>query len=135
MGPEIWVGIAAVFVSGGAIGAAGTLLAQWLVRNLGRPSARLEVARAEREMLRAELAELHRHVRNMDARLDFTERLLDGAISVAPPPARLPDLERLDAERRSADPTGTRPHDPRDAEERPSHRDIERDPNEAPGRT
>jgi len=30
MGPEFWVGLAAVFVSGGAVGAAGTLLAQWL---------------------------------------------------------------------------------------------------------
>jgi len=29
----------------------------------------------------------------MDARLDFTERLLDGALPLAPPPTRLPALE------------------------------------------
>lgn len=118
MGPEIWVGIAAVFVSGGAIGAAGTLLAQWLVGSLGRPSARPEADRAEREVLRAEVAELHRHLRNMDARLDFTERLLDGALPLAPPPARLPDLDRSDSERRSEDRAGRPPdHDPAPEEE------------------
>lgn len=95
MGPEIWIGIAAVFVSGGAIGSAGTLLAQWLIRRIevGTPSGRAELDAAEREALRAELAELHRHLRNMDARLDFTERLLDGALPLAPPPARLPDRD------------------------------------------
>jgi len=36
------------------------------------------------------VAELHRHLRNMDARLDFTERLLDGAIPLSRPPERLP---------------------------------------------
>ena len=34
MTPELWVGFAAVFLSGGAIGTAGTLLAQWLVKKV-----------------------------------------------------------------------------------------------------
>lgn len=95
MDPEIWVGVAAVFVSGGAIGSVGTLLAQWIVRKLDAPPAPLvELDRAERDALRAEVAELHRHLRNLDARLDFTERLLDGALSLAPPPARLSSEDR-----------------------------------------
>ncbi len=28
------------------------------------------------------------HVHNLDARLDFTERLLDGALPLSPPPGR-----------------------------------------------
>lgn len=94
MGPEIWVTIAAVFVCGGAIGSAGTLLAQWILTRVdaGPPPTR-ELDRAERDVLRSEVAELHRHLRNMDARLDFTERLLDGALPLAPPPTRLPAPE------------------------------------------
>ena len=94
MGPEVWVTIGAVFVSGGAIGAAGTLLAQWLIRRLDAgPPPQRELEATERKALRSEVAELHRHLRNMDARLDFTERLLDGALPTAPPPARLPAPE------------------------------------------
>ncbi|MDH3270042.1 MAG: hypothetical protein OEN56_01840 [Gemmatimonadota bacterium] len=91
MGPEVWVTIAAVFVAGGAIGSAGTLLAQWLLSRVdpGPPPAR-GLDGAERTVLHEELAELHRHLRNLDARLDFTERLLDGALPLAPPPTRLP---------------------------------------------
>jgi hypothetical protein len=43
------------------------------------------------DVLRTEVAELGRHMRNLDARLDFTERLLDGAIPLQPPPGRLED--------------------------------------------
>lgn len=90
MGPEIWVGVAAVFISGGAIGSAGTLLAQWLLRKVDTtPGPPRHIEAAERDALRSELADLHRHLRNMDARLDFTERLLDGALPLAPPPERL----------------------------------------------
>ena len=89
MDPEIVIGIAAVFVSGGAIGSVGTLLAQWLIKKVDEPGPRERVDAVERDALRAELAELHRHLRNMDARLDFTERLLDGALPLAPPPSRL----------------------------------------------
>lgn len=94
MDPEIWIGVAAVFVSGGAVGSAGTLLMQWLLRKLDTPPGpRAELDQAERDALRAEVAELHRHIRNMDARLDFTERLLDGALPLARPPARLSTRE------------------------------------------
>jgi hypothetical protein len=93
MGPEVWVGIAAVFISGGAIGSAGTLLAQWLLRKLeDGPAPQRTLEAVERDALRSEVAELHKHIRNMDARLDFTERLLDGALPLSPPPTRLPAL-------------------------------------------
>jgi hypothetical protein len=87
MTPEILFGLAAVFVSGGAIGSAGTLLAQWLFRKVdGQPVRGTAVRPADAELLREEVAELGRHVRNLDARLDFTERLLDGALPLTPPP-------------------------------------------------
>jgi hypothetical protein len=89
MDPEVVIGIIAVFVSGGAIGSVGTLLAQWLIRKVDTPPPRERMDTVERDALRAEVAELHRHLRNMDARLDFTERLLDGALPIAPPPSRL----------------------------------------------
>jgi hypothetical protein len=91
MGPEIWIGLVAVFVSGGAIGSAGTLLAQWLLKKLdAAPLPQRSLEAAERTVLRSEVAELHKHLRNMDARLDFTEQLLDGALPLSPPPVRLP---------------------------------------------
>ena len=97
MGPELWVGIVAIFVSGGAIGAAGTLLAQWIVKRVdGPPSPRRELDSAEVDVLRSEVAEIGRHMRNLDARLDFTERLLDGALPLAPPPARILGSEQPD---------------------------------------
>ena len=90
MSAEVWVGIVAVFVSGGAIGSAGTLLAQWLVKKVDGPaSPRKALDAAEMDVLRTEVAEIGRHIRNLDARLDFTERLLDGALPLAPPPGRL----------------------------------------------
>lgn len=95
MGPEVLIMIVAAFVSGGAIGAAGTLLAQWVFKSVGPDPASLHrgIDPAERNVLREEVAELHKHLRNMDARLDFTERLLDGALPLAPPPARMPAPE------------------------------------------
>jgi hypothetical protein len=92
MDQEVWVALLAVFVSGGAVGTAGTLLAQWLLKRLdGAPaSPRERLDAAEVDVLRTEVAELGRHLRNLDARLDFTERLLDGALPLAPPPTRLP---------------------------------------------
>jgi hypothetical protein len=92
MGPELWLGLVAVFVSGGAIGAAGTLLAQWILRRVDTPAPpRHHLDSGEVELLRAEVSDLSRHVRNLDARLDFTERLLDGALPLAPPPGRMDD--------------------------------------------
>jgi len=90
MSPEFWVGIVAVFVSGGAIGSVGTLLAQWIVKRLEHPDAgRARLDDREMDLLRSEVGELGRHVRNLDARLDFTEQLLGGALPLAPPPTRL----------------------------------------------
>jgi hypothetical protein len=92
MTAELWVGLVAVFVCGGAIGSAGTLLTQWLVGKFEAPSSpRRALDAAEMDVLRTEVAELGRHMRNLDARLDFTEQLLDGAIPLQPPPGRLED--------------------------------------------
>ncbi|MSR20952.1 MAG: hypothetical protein EXR91_08240 [Gemmatimonadetes bacterium] len=102
MGPEMWVALLAVFVSGGAIGTAGTLLSQWLLKRFdasASPPERLDVA--EVEVLRSEVADLGRHLQNLDARLDFTERLLDGGLPVTPAPARITGSE--------PDTAGTRP--------------------------
>lgn len=92
MGPEFWVGLAAVFVSGGAVGAAGTLLAQWIVRKLDNDSLPPGASLEERELaaLRGEMYEMSRRLENLDARLDFQEQLLGGATPVGQPPPRLP---------------------------------------------
>jgi len=90
MGPEVWVGIAAVFVAGGAIGSVGTLLAQWVVRKLGSEGkARPSLDEREVGLLRAEVSDLTRQVQNMDARLDFQEKLLGGDSPTDLPPERL----------------------------------------------
>ena len=94
MGPELWVGVAAVLISGGAIGAAGTLLAQWIIRKVdgsGPPRDALDAAGMD--VLRSEVATIVRHVRNMDARLDFTEQLLGGALHPEQPPPRLSESD------------------------------------------
>ncbi len=84
MGPEILVALAAVFVSGRAVGTAGTLLAQWLVRRFATSATDNRLDTREVEALRGELSEMGRYLRNLDARLDFTERLLDGALAPGP---------------------------------------------------
>ena len=97
MGPEFWVGLVAVFVCGGAVGATGTLLAQWLVRKVTGPEApppRRPLSEREMELLRSEVADLGRMVQNLDARLDFQEQLLGGGLPTTQPPARLPEPER-----------------------------------------
>ena len=107
MGPEMWVALLAVFVSGGAVGTAGTLLSQWLLKRFDAPASpreRLDVA--EVDVLRSEVADLGRHLWNLDARLDFTERLLDGGLPVTPAPTRITGSEPAAAETR---PGGLRP--------------------------
>jgi len=100
MGPEFWVGLAAVFVAGGAVGAAGTLLSQWLVRKLGGEASPPQDALRDREVaaLRAEVAEMALQLHNLDARLDFQEQLLGGATPLEQPPPRLvpPDTDAGD---------------------------------------
>ncbi len=97
MGPEFWVGLAAVFVAGGAVGAAGTLLSQWLVRKLGGDEESPKGALRDREVaaLRAEVAEMSLQLHNLDARLDFQEQLLGGATPIGQQPPRLgpPDAD------------------------------------------
>ena len=98
MGPELWVGAAAVLVAGGAIGSAGTLLTQWILRKvdlapgpgqIGTP----QIGTPEYRAMRKQVAALGRQMRNVDARLDFTEQLLGGALKLAPPPDRLEPLD------------------------------------------
>jgi hypothetical protein len=102
MGPEIWVALAAMFVSGGAVGTAGTLLTQWIVRRFdGAPPSRDGDSR-QVDALRAELSEMGRYVHDLDTRLDFTERLLDGAL--APAPARTSESEPARADARPGEP-------------------------------
>ena len=98
MDPEIWVSLVAVFISGGAIGSTGILLAQWIVKKVdSEPSPRRSLEVAEFDVLRGEVAEMGKRLRNLDARLDFTEQLIGGALPLAPPPARLPDATDEDA--------------------------------------
>jgi len=96
MGPEVWVGIVAVFVAGGAIGSIGTLLAQWVVRKMGgEGQAPPSLEAREIGLLRAEVSDLNRQFRNVDERLDFQEKLLGGANPTDLPPERLtPPEER-----------------------------------------
>lgn len=44
-------------------------------------------------MLRADVGEMSRQIRNLDARLDFQEQLLGGATPLSQPPPRLPPTE------------------------------------------
>lgn len=101
MSPELWVTLAAVLVSGGAVGSAGTLLAQWLLRRLDTaPTGDAGLATSEVTRLRAEVVDLSRHVHNLETRLDFTEQLLDGALPLAPAPARIQAIDAAGAEAR-----------------------------------
>lgn len=101
MSPEFWVGIAAVFVSGGALGAGGALLTQWMVRKLQGDDDRLghPADRRATQLLRAEVTALSETVASIDQRLDFTEQLLEGAIPLSrPTPLQPPDqTEDLEA--------------------------------------
>ena len=90
MDPEVWIGIAAVFVSGGAVGTAGTLMAVWLLGKIGtnEPPRRMP-APADLDLLRGDVSEMDRRLRNIDARLEFQEQLLAGASPTKAPPPRL----------------------------------------------
>ncbi len=90
MGPEFWVGVAAVFVSGGALGAGGALMTQWMIRKVnGEPDRSMRPADPRStELLRAEVADLNEQLASIDQRLDFTEQLLEGAIPLSRPTPR-----------------------------------------------
>lgn len=90
MSPEVWIGILAVFVSGGAVGTAGTLMAVWLLRKIDEPAARPpRLHRSEVDLLRSDLDEVARRLRNIDQRLDFQEQLLGGGSPTHTPPPRI----------------------------------------------
>ena len=100
MGPEIWLIAAAVFVGGGAVGAAGTLLAQWIVGKVGgRGSREASLESREARLLRSEVREMALKLENLDARVDFQEQLLGGSLHppVPPPPLAQPAVEEDEA--------------------------------------
>ena len=86
----IWVALSS-FVGGGAMGAAGMILCQWVVRNMSPPpEQRLDLMDPrDVEVMKADVADLAVRLHSVDARLDFTEQLLGGALSVARPPESL----------------------------------------------
>ena len=98
MEPEIIIGVLAIFVSGGAMGAAGTLLGQWVLKKISGPPPR-QVSPAdprELELLKGEVADMAVRLHSVDARLDFTEQLLGGALLGSSAPEPLPAAETSD---------------------------------------
>ena len=99
MEAEIVIVVLAAFVSGGTMGAAGMLLSQWVVRKMSPPPQRRldNVDARDIEGMKADVADIAVRLHSVDARLDFTEQLLGGALSGAQPPAPLPPPESLPA--------------------------------------
>ena len=91
MEPEIIIVVLATFVGGGAMGATGMLLCQWVVRKMSPPpQQRLDLMDPrDVEAMKADVADLAVRLHSVDARLDFTEQLLGGALSGARPPESL----------------------------------------------
>ncbi len=92
MEPEIIIGVLAIFVSGGAMGAAGTLLGQWVLKKISGPTPRQMSSANPREieLLKAEVADMATRLHSVDTRLDFTEQLLDGSLLGDSAPEPLP---------------------------------------------
>ena len=87
MAPEFWVTLAAVFVAGGAVGSAGTMLARWLLAKVdGDDPPRRTLESAEMAVMRGDVHDLSVHVHDLEARLGFQERLLGGSLTPAAPP-------------------------------------------------
>ena len=91
MDVEIIIVVLATFVSGGAMGATGMLLCQWVVRKMSPPPQhRLDsMDPRDIEVMKADMADIAVRLHSVDARLDFTEQLLGGALSGARPPESL----------------------------------------------
>ncbi len=89
---EIIMVVLASFVGGGAMGATGMLLCQWVVRKMSPPPQyRLGLMDArDVEGMKADVADLALRLHSVDARLDFTEQMLGGALSGTRPPESLP---------------------------------------------
>ncbi len=85
MDPEVAIGIMAVFVSGGALGAAATMLGVWVHRKLSwKPSDLPILASHDLALLRGDVADMSRAVEDLRDRLEFQEKLLAGG-SPTPP--------------------------------------------------
>ncbi len=95
MEPEIIIVVLASFVGGGAMGATGMVLCQWVVRKMSPPPQRQlgGVDPRDVEAMKADVADLAVRLHSVDARLDFTEQLLGGALSHARPPESLPPAQ------------------------------------------
>lgn len=89
-----WITAVVAFLAGGGLGTSGVLLLQWLVGRFDPDDRRAKEQARELAGLRNELRELDGQLSNVDARLDFTEKLLGGALSVPPAPARLRERGR-----------------------------------------
>ncbi len=97
MEAEIVIVVLVAFVSGGTMGAAGMLLSQWVVRKMSPPPQRRldNVDARDIEAMKADVADMAVRLHSVDARLDFTEQLLGGALSGARPPAPLAPPQSL----------------------------------------
>ena len=91
MEAEIIIVAVSSFVGGGAMGATGMLLCQWVVRKMSPPPQQRLGLMDPRDLegMKADVADLAVRLHSVDARLDFTEQLLGGALSGARPPESL----------------------------------------------
>ena len=113
MDAEILIVVLAAFVRGGTMGASGMLLPQWVVRKMSPPPQRQLNGLDERDVdgMKADVADLSLRLYSMDARLDFTEQLLGGALSGARPPQPLAPPQSAPT-RLQADPNAEAASDP-----------------------
>ena len=122
MTPEIIIGLIAVFVSGGALGAAGTLLGQWVLKKVNGAEPVRAIGSGDVDLLRGDVTELSRKLQQVDVRLDFTEQLLGGALPLSRPILD-PDPE-IEAQSSSSDSVNETESDPASVhDDRPQHGD------------
>ncbi len=119
--------ILAAFVSGGTMGAAGMLLSQWVLRKMSPPPHHRpgNVDMWKIEVMKADVADIAVQLHSVDARLDFTEQLLEGALSGAQPPPPRPPPASLPMQSLSSQtlPTQTLPTQALPPQALPSQRD------------
>ena len=104
MEPEVLIGIVGVFVSGGALGVAGTLMAQWFQRKAGggQHTAPL-VDHTDVPLLAGEVADVIREQLRFDIRDEVTLALESRDTELVHLGERLEFAERLLARARPAD--------------------------------
>ena len=98
MTPELILAFIAVFVSGGALGAAGTMLGQWVLKKVQGETPVKTLGSGDLDLLRGDVAELSRKLQQVDVRLDFTEQLLGGALPLSRPVLEPPPESESDPE-------------------------------------